>query len=106
MMLGSHQAGLGAIIGLMVDLPEIQMTLRPGFVEFGWGHPDLTLLPVDDLRQAATRALGADAGLALSYGAAQGPGRLIEQIAARHAQIDGRALDVDRLLVTAGISQG
>jgi 2-aminoadipate transaminase len=89
----------------MAELPDIQMDLRPGFVEFGWGHPELALLPLADLRQAATAALAADGPLALAYGAAQGPGRLIELICARLATIDGRASQPDQILITAGVSQ-
>ena len=29
----------------MVGLPDIQFSMRPGIVEFTWGHPDLALLP-------------------------------------------------------------
>ncbi len=41
----------------MAHLPNIQMSLRPGMVEFGWGHPDVALLPVRDLERASVEAL-------------------------------------------------
>jgi DNA-binding transcriptional MocR family regulator len=89
----------------MAELPDIQMDLRPGFVEFGWGHPDLALLPLAGLQAAAAAALSAGNWQALAYGAAQGPGRLIALLCARLADIDGRAMQPDQLLITAGVSQ-
>src|ERR671932_338099 len=89
----------------MAELPDIQMDLRPGFVEFGWGHPDLALLPLAGLQAAAAAALSAGNWQALAYGAAQGPGRLIELLCARLAAIDGRTVQPDRILITAGVSQ-
>ena len=89
----------------MVELPDIQMDLRPGFAEFGWGHPDLALLPLAGLQAAAVAALSAGNWQALAYGAAQGPGRLIALLCARLAGIDGRAMQPDQLLITAGVSQ-
>jgi DNA-binding transcriptional MocR family regulator len=80
------------------------MHLRPGYVEFAWGHPDLHLLPLEHLRHAAVRALADHGHDALSYGAAQGPGRLIEQICARLEQVDGQAARLDQILITAGVS--
>lgn len=92
------------MIGPMTLLPDIQMQLRPGYVEFAWGHPDPALIPSAALGEAATRALEHDGWTALAYGAAQGPGRLIEPLAARLAQIDGHPVDPACILVTAGIS--
>ena len=53
-------------------LPDIQLFLRPGIVEFGWGHPDFALLPVDGMLQATGAALKQDGSLALAYGTEQG----------------------------------
>ena len=88
----------------MGELPDIQMVLRPGVVEFGWGHPDLRLLPVQALASAATAALHRGPEM-LAYGAAQGPGRLIEPLRARLGQIDPPAPELAQMLITAGISQ-
>jgi len=87
-------------------LPDVQLALRPGIVEFGWGHPSGDLLPVADMQRAAGGAL-ARAGVAvLSYGAPQGPGRLVEPLAARLGRVEGEALTPERLLITGGVSQG
>ncbi len=63
-------------------LPDMQLVLRPGVIELSWGHPDLALLPVDDIARAAELSLRRDGSRALAYGAEQGPGRLLEPLAA------------------------
>lgn len=85
-------------------LPDIQMMLRPGVAEFGWGHPDLRLMPADALAQAAATAL-ARGPEALAYGASQGPGRLIEPLCVRLGQIDPPVPEPEQVLITAGVSQ-
>src|SRR5687768_16315948 len=85
----------------MTHLPNIQMSLRPGTAALGWGHPDFALLPAGDLERAAVEVLRRHAGDALSYGASQGPSRLLEPLASRISPIDGRAAEIDRLLITA-----
>lgn len=86
-------------------LPDIQLSLRPGIVEFGWGHPDAALLPTADLARAATYALETAGAEALAYGAEQGPGRLIEAIRQRLAQTEGDVPPEDHFLISGGISQ-
>jgi 2-aminoadipate transaminase len=89
----------------MEAAPDIQLFLRPGIVELMWGHPDLTLLPVDGLSQAAQMALERDGPLALSYGAEQGPMRLIEQVCARFGRLEGIASPPEQMMITGGTSQ-
>ncbi len=81
------------------------MSLRPSVVEFAWGHPAVDLLPRSDLQRAAWSALADESLPALGYGAAQGPGRLIELLRERLSQIDGREQPAEGILVTAGVSQ-
>lgn len=88
-----------------VALPDLQLIQRPGIIDFGWGHPASTLLPVDDLQRALHTALQRDGELALSYGAAQGPGRLIALLCERLGRLDGTHLAPERLLITGGVSQ-
>ncbi|MCX6029594.1 MAG: PLP-dependent aminotransferase family protein [Chloroflexi bacterium] len=90
----------------MAGLPDIQLILRPGIVEMGWGHPDPALLPVDDMARAADFALRRDGPAALAYGAEQGPGRLIEPLAAWLARREGSELPPEQLFITGGVSQG
>jgi DNA-binding transcriptional MocR family regulator len=88
----------------MGKLPDIQMLLRPGVVEFGWGHPDFRLMPAEALGQASATALAQGREM-LAYGAAQGPGRLIEPLCARLGLLDPPAPEPAQILITAGISQ-
>jgi DNA-binding transcriptional MocR family regulator len=89
----------------MLPLPDGQLYLRPEIIEFGWGHPDAALLPVEAIGAAATHAL-ADAGqAALAYGAEQGPGRLIEQLRRFLAAREANPPDPAQLMITGGVSQ-
>ena len=45
---------------------DVQLFMRPGIIEFAWGHPDMALLPVDGLLQATQVALERDGPLALA----------------------------------------
>lgn len=85
--------------------PDVQLFLRPGIVEFAWGHPDLALLPVAGLAKAARLALREAGPAALAYGAEQGPGRLIEQLRARLAGQEAVAPSAGEILITGGVSQ-
>jgi DNA-binding transcriptional MocR family regulator len=84
-------------------LPDIQLSLRPGMIEFGWGHPDGALLPTAQLAQAAAQALTRDGRDALAYGAEQGPGRLIELLRPRVGLPDPPS--AAEMMITGGISQ-
>jgi DNA-binding transcriptional MocR family regulator len=74
-------------------------------IEFGWGHPDQRLLPVEGLRRAADEALQQAGPAALAYGAEQGPGRLIEPLCARIGRIEGATPEPAQILITGGVSQ-
>jgi len=87
-------------------LPDAQHFMRPGIVEFTWGHPDLALFPTEGLAQAAARALARDDRAELCYGAVQGPGCLIEQLCAWLGQREGRAIPQERIFIAGGLSQG
>ena len=86
-------------------LPDVQLFLRPGMVELGWGHPDPALLPASELSQAAQMALKRDGLQALSYGAEQGPGCLIEQLCARLGRLEGVTPPAEQMMITGGASQ-
>ncbi len=83
-----------------------QNTLRDGIVEFAFGEPDPSLLPVGLVREAAALALG-DAGgaAAMSYGAKKGPHALRAAVAERIAAREGRGVDAGEILITGGASQ-
>jgi len=86
--------------------PDTQFSLRPGIVEFRWGHPALDLLPVDGLRRAAHAALDRDGPLALSYGPERGPACLIEQLQARWERQQSTSLSPEQIMITGSTSQG
>ncbi len=89
----------------MQPLPDLQLQLRPGIIELGWGHPDPALLPVADLAAAAAHALEAHGRDALAYGFEQGPGRLIEAVRQRLGRVEGSAPPPEALMITGGNSQ-
>jgi 2-aminoadipate transaminase len=88
------------------QLPLIQFVERPGIIDLGWGHPDPTLVPVDELRSAAARAFDRYGPDALAYGTPAGPWPLIEAIRDRLLLTDGRAPASDEVLITGGTSPG
>ncbi len=90
----------------MSTLPDTQLVLRPGIIEMNWGNPDPELLPVRDLALAAEWALQRDGSRALTYGAEQGPGRLLSPLAAWLSQREGRTTAPEQLFITGGVSQG
>lgn len=87
-------------------LPDTQLFLRPGMIEMNWGNPAPALLPVQSIAQAADRALRQDGPAALAYGAEQGPGRLLEPLAAWLSRRESAAIGPDQLFITGGVSQG
>lgn len=90
----------------MARLLDTQLFLRPGIIELSWGHPDPALLPVADLARAAEIALRRAGPAALAYGAEQGPGQLLEALAAWLRQREGEPIRPAQLFITGGVSQG
>jgi 2-aminoadipate transaminase len=90
----------------MSSLTNVQLFVRDGMIEFGWGHPHPSLLPIAGIGQATEVALRDFGSSALAYGAEQGPGRLIDAICNHLAVIDGKAPTPQEIFITGGISQG
>lgn len=88
----------------MIELPNRQMSLRPGILELKWGQPDLDLLPVAQIRQAAVQAIETFGADALAYGSPQGAGVLVRWLVERIGQAEARAPKFDELMLTGGIS--
>jgi DNA-binding transcriptional MocR family regulator len=78
----------------------------PGVIDLAWGHPDPTLLPVQQLRAAAERAMDRYGTEMLAYGNPAGPPPLIEFICDRLSLTDGRAPTPAEVVITSGASQG
>jgi len=83
-----------------------QYVPAPGVIDLAWGHPDPTLLPVDQLREATHRAMERHGPDILEYGSTAGSPPLINFICARLAETDARAPGPDQVVITSGASQG
>ncbi len=91
---------------MMLTLPDVQYDLRPGIIEFRAGHPDLALLPAAGFLQATQVILEREASRALSYGAEQGPGCLINQLCAWLGRMQGETPPAtEQVLISGGASQ-
>ncbi len=76
----------------------------PGIISFAGGFPDAAMFDVEGIREAVNRALDAEPGGALQYGATEGYGPLREQLAAFMAN-KGVQVAPDGLIVTTGSQQ-
>jgi 2-aminoadipate transaminase len=83
-----------------------QNALRPGFVEFAFGEPDPTLLPVELIGTVARHAIETYGAGAISYGRPEGPAVLREEIARRVAAREGCVAAANCVMITGGNSQG
>jgi 2-aminoadipate transaminase len=88
----------------MQRLTQYQAT--PGVLDLAWGHPDPTLLPVQELRDASHRAMERHGSDILEYGSTAGSPPLVDFICARLAKTDARAPRADEVVITSGASQG
>jgi 2-aminoadipate transaminase len=93
-------------VKMIVTLPDVQHEFRPGIIEFRAGHPDLALLPAAGVLRATQVMLEREASRALSYGAEQGPGCLINQLCAWLGRVQGETPPPsDQVLISGGASQ-
>jgi len=83
-----------------------QYEATPGVIDLAWGHPDPTLLPVQELREATHRAMERHGPDILEYGSTAGSPPLIDFICARLAETDARAPSPAEVVITSGASQG
>jgi len=91
-------------VAAALALPLVQFDARPDVIDLGWGHPDPQLLPLEELRTAADEAARRWGPDLYAYGFAQGPAPLIEWLANRLGEVDGRAPDPASIVITAGAS--
>ena len=90
-------------------LPSLLISIPPGVIDLGWGHPSPRLHPAGELAEAARHALRRQPPVPLQYGATQGYGPLLESLAAYLSGQDAYGPGVVRpesLFLTAGASQG
>lgn len=88
----------------VLQAPTLQISLRPGIIELGWGHPPLDLLPVTAVQRAGNAALARYGAEALTYGYMRGPGSLLAWLQNYIGQQEGRTPAMDELLITSGNS--
>ncbi len=81
-----------------------QIPVREGFIDLGRGDPQLALLPLGLLHQAAAERLSQGDNSFLQYGPEQGDGHLRAALAAFLTGGDAALADPDRLFMSAGIS--
>ena len=86
--------------------PMTQYQETPGVIDLGWGHPDPALLPLDELRAAAGRAIERYGTDILEYGTTAGSPPLIDFICERLGVTDARAPSTSQVVITSGASQG
>ena len=77
---------------------------KPGIISFAGGFPDPAMFDVEGIREASAKALGADAGAALQYGATEGFQPLREQLSTFMAS-KGATVAANELIVTTGSQQ-
>jgi 2-aminoadipate transaminase len=87
------------------SLATIQMIQREGIIDLSWGHPAPELLPNQLIADATARMLAKTSFHALTYGADQGAGPLLEWVRQRIASREGREIAPNQILTTSGNSE-
>lgn len=89
----------------MTELRTAQVSTPADVVNFGIGQPDMRILPVKIMKQAAAHRLGQHDPAVLNYGVEPGDGYFRKALAAFLSDGYGEPVDLSQLLVTAGASQ-
>lgn len=89
----------------MTALRTAQVSTSADVINFGIGQPDMRILPVKIMEQAAAHRLGRYDPAVLNYGVEPGDGYFRQALAAFLSEGYGEAVDLSQLLVTAGASQ-
>ena len=82
-----------------------QVTVPDGFIDFGIGQPQLDILPLKILEQAAAHRLSQKDTSILQYGHQQGDGQFRQTLGRFLSGYYGTAVDPNHLFITGGISQ-
>ena len=88
----------------MCELLITQFNLPAGFIDLGMGNPDLSLLPLEALRQTAEAYFATGDGRCLQYGAEQGDGYFRHALASFLTAANNTPVDPDEIFVTSGAS--
>jgi 2-aminoadipate transaminase len=85
------------------SVQELPQGVLPGTISLIFGHPDVTTLPVDDLRAAAEAMFRSPlARLALQYGPEQGSPTLIDYLVGKLNREEGLDLSSGDLMIVPG----
>ena len=88
-----------------MSLPQVsQLHTPPGMIDFGIGQPGFELLPLEEIRQAADRALSHGNAACLNYGFEQGDENLRAYLASFLSNQYKMPVDLDELFITNGVS--
>jgi len=88
----------------MTELPITQVDSPPGFIDLGNGNPDLGLLPLVFVRQAAEKFFASNDPRPLQYGTEQGNGFFRHALAGFLSKAYRDQVDPDQMFVTSGVS--
>ncbi|NNF98631.1 MAG: PLP-dependent aminotransferase family protein [Desulfobacteraceae bacterium] len=83
-----------------------QVEIQGDMIDLGLGQPGLSLLPIDQLREAAGQRIVKKNALWLQYGAELGAGDFREVLSEFLTQAYGYPVASDQLMITNGISHG
>lgn len=86
-------------------LATAQTRLAEGVIELGVGHPSLSMLPFEAMRQAAAHRFAQHDPSFLQYGAEWGDGHLRGELAQFLSRRYGFAVRAEELLISGGVSQ-
>ena len=89
----------------MAKVQVAQISVPEGWIDFGIGHPQVDVLPLEHLKKAATHRFEQGDRNILQYGMQQGNGNFRNALARFLSARYEAAVDPDHLFITAGISQ-
>jgi len=89
----------------MDKIQVTQSSIPEGWIDFGVGQPDVNILPLEHLAEAATHQFELKDHNILQYGIQQGNSAFRISLAKFLSTQYGAAVDPDHLFITAGISQ-
>jgi len=93
-------------VKLEFHLPVTQVSVPPDFIDLGLGDPQLSLLPLEMIRQGAQNCLSQNDPSFLQYGTNQGDGYFRQSLAKFLSNGYGFPVDPDNLFVIPGVSMG
>jgi DNA-binding transcriptional MocR family regulator len=88
----------------MTKVQITQVSVPEGWIDFGIGQPQVDILPIDQMAQAAAHRLDQGDRSILQYGMQQGDGNFRNSLSKFLGEEFGEPVDPEQLFITAGIS--